>query len=124
MSKLEALKLSIQHWKRMIWYMKEHREEPVHAMDMLDTIGEWWSGEHCDLCKEYAASLCFRCPLIDKKRGGTCAPSYHKFRAATKPYVNEDCSKWIYPTWSSVLVHAKSVLRRLQKEYKKAREQQ
>jgi len=122
MSKLEALRLSVQHWKRMIRYMKEHSEEPVSANAMLESLGEWWSGMHCDICLMYSGVLCSGCPMVDKKRGGTCAPSYHKFKDAAhiKPGV---AGMWISPPWSSVLVHAKSVLRRLQKEYKKAREE-
>lgn len=120
MLKLEALKLSVQHWKRMIRYMKEHGEEPASDVAMLESIGEFWSTRDCALCDKYSSVFCRGCPLVDKKRGGTCTPSYHIFVEAVN--LNISCAG-ITPTWSSVLVHAKSVLRRLQKEYKKAREE-
>jgi hypothetical protein len=69
-----ALHLSIIHWEKMLDYAKAQiPTEFVSASQMLDDIGETWSGIYCALCqRDVNTNHRLPCPLIDCVCKGDC----------------------------------------------------
>ena len=62
-TKKEAVRLSINHWRRMIrWAKKQDQRGYADVQLMLDDIKDDWFSAHCSLCK----LGCPNCPLDEK----------------------------------------------------------
>jgi hypothetical protein len=60
-----AIQKSIDHWKRMIFWMgtqKEWRNSQKIGVEMMNKIGENWFGKSCPLCSLFSCK-CRKCPL-------------------------------------------------------------
>ncbi len=71
-----AVKESIEHWKRMIkWVRKQKLDNDPNKITMKESIGEIWRSNDCALCeivpRNYRDELnCEKCPL--SKAGYGC----------------------------------------------------
>jgi hypothetical protein len=72
MTKKQAIKESIAHWKRMInWVKKRPRNWRPCDESMSLELGEDWFSASCPLCEIRADNnSCVKCPLY--KKYGTC----------------------------------------------------
>lgn len=69
MTKLQAIKNSIKHWKRMRRWVKEVIDggggsDRSDGIIMRSYINETWSGSYCDLCSKYE-HRCSKCPITE-----------------------------------------------------------
>lgn len=73
--KRKAIRLSIDHWLRMIkWVETQGKYDLADKEKMRLAIGEEWSGDFCQLCRTYTIrTTCDECPLY--KRYGGCSSS-------------------------------------------------
>lgn len=64
MTKAQAIKGSIEHWKRMIaWVKKQPKSYRVSSDRIEIQLGEDWYADYCPLCKKYYEKYCDKCPL-------------------------------------------------------------
>ncbi len=104
MTKAQAIKKSIEHWERMIaWVKKQPQTDKPYYFAIEGAIGEDWSDEHCPLC-EFYLSVCNKCPL--QKKHGHCS-GYEKDR------YNNWNKVFNARTWKTWLKHAKVLLKQL-----------
>ena len=76
-------KEAIEHYDRMIaWAEKQNPKHYVNRDNMLDSIGEHWSGMYCNYCKEYHP--CAKCPL--HVRGKDCCSNLWKIMDFTRTW--------------------------------------
>jgi hypothetical protein len=69
MTKLQAIKDSIKHWKRMrAWVKKQKKSNVTDYYEMAKAIKETWTSGSCALCKFYEPN-CKSCPLVKKHTG-------------------------------------------------------
>lgn len=60
----KALSESINHWKRMIAWMRKRHDKVAPEMEVMETeLGECWSGQFCSLCKLFGYD-CDRCAHV------------------------------------------------------------
>ena len=103
MTKIQAIKASIEHWQRMIaWAEKQPDWEEKKSFSMNKAIGEHWYGTNCPLCWKYTINNCFNCPL--SKKYGFCSS-------------NNKRNLWFFVTnsynWGEWLINAKKFIKQL-----------
>ncbi len=110
MTEQQAVKASIEHWKRMIaWVKKQPGKEACRGVEMEMAIGENWWGRHCPLCIKYHnGDNCGICPLY--KKYGHCG----KIGIKNAWFLVE-----MSLSWSIWLKNAKKMLRQLKSLVKK-----
>ena len=106
MTEKQAIRKSINHWKRMIkWVEKQDvtfKKLTPRMLDMSIKINESWCGDDCALCELYQP-FCEECPLASEY--GFCSSP-------------DDRNAWkktaLAVTWRGWLYHAKRLLKQLE----------
>lgn len=105
MTKLQALKKSIAHWKRMIkWASRQEPTGGACAFKISEAIKEDWGDKYCALCAMFHTGIgqCIDCPVT--------------------PACNSLCSTWRTVaesnTWGEWVTAARFMLRDLERYYR------
>jgi len=103
---LKAIKDSIEHWKRMIeWVKTQNLKDPICSSLMKININENYYGSNCPLCTiffKYKGD-CNRCPLNIKY--GECMKGHEK---------NTWNSIVSSKNWKEWLKHSKTMIKQLE----------
>jgi len=92
---INAIKNSIEHWKRMIkWAKKQNKEHSVYQFSMKKIIKESWFTDDCKLCIKFKSDLrgCGDCPLDEKY--GRCTNS-NSGNAWSKVNASKKWGMWV-----------------------------
>ncbi len=109
---IEAIKDSIEHWKRMIeWVTEQDEEEVPNELSMWLELKEDWGAKSCPLCQQqdnpsYSPG-CLKCPLA------------YNYGVCSYMFLNHlDKNAWgrvtAAKTWEEWLKHAKQMLTQLE----------
>jgi hypothetical protein len=102
MTTKQAIKNSIDHWKRMIrWAEKENEDDYTIPYSMYYEIKEEWYSKHCPLCSKFLDKVNLKCPLVNRCCKGGCHPYWYGVNSAV--------------TWVEWLIYAKKLLAVLEK---------
>ena len=105
MTQIERIQKSIDHWKKMIeWVKKQPPENRTNYPLMMDTLKMGWGSIHCHLCHLYADfnTKCTHCPL-QIKFGVCCGDD------VDNEWARIDTSR----IWGEWLAHAEVLLEQL-----------
>ena len=123
---IEAIEKSIEHWKRMIDWVKNlplklYEDLPVAAF-MGNRLGEHWKASDCTLCTLFIGNGCRGCPISGC---GTCGSPGHAWAAVngSETWVKwlEAASTQMLPALQFALAHARKIAQNEERyaEYKK-----
>ena len=109
---IEAIEDSIDHWKRMIkWVKKQDRRMAANPLSMLVGAGQDWSSDSCSLCQQQQNPRwepgCPKCPLAQKYGLCSCVN-------LTSPTKNAWGRVTAAKTWAGWLQHGKRMLKQLE----------
>ncbi len=101
----KAIQESLEHWERMIEWVKKQPKDDINKTKIKKELGEYWLGKNCSLCQNYRRDKsCANCPL-SKKYGNDdifttiCTETYGKITFST--------------TWQEWLEHAEVMVEQL-----------
>lgn len=103
MTKSEAIKDSIAHWKRMIKWVKTQNPKTITSPTLMNyRIKQDWIDLYCSLCKKYYNDIdeCLKCPLAIKYK--PCSEKYSSWRMVEMSI-----------NWEEWLINAKIMVKQL-----------